>query len=96
MNRKALIERIVKEYSDNPQAIADELYAVENAVNYLAKLAVDEDEKLKQFQKREAEFAARRKAIQDVCKHWLTTFHSDPAGDTSESYRTCDICGKEI
>ena len=36
------------------------------------------------------------KKAQNVCLHFHVTHHPDPAGDTSESYHTCNYCGKEF
>lgn len=37
----------------------------------------------------------KRTSIQANCPHHESTFHADPAGDTSESFHKCDLCQLE-
>jgi len=47
------------------------------------------------YKRRREELKKQEKEIQNTCPHSETTYHGDPAGG-SDSYSTCDICGKEF
>ncbi len=95
--RKETLERLIRQYDGN------------DLVGHICHL-LEEDRELRRRMRQHCE-AERgleeeikesrlvgKERLRDIridCPHHETTFHSDPSGG-NDSYRDCDLCGKQI